>query len=248
MLRFRGPRGWRESRASGNAPVVWGFSAAKSSVASATIYNHAGYSLGVPHEDRVGVVAITWSHSLGSTISDVRFHIPDFATDPVGIAATAIQTVTVHSVIGRTAMYRADIPNGTVADVRVTMSGAINGPHACSLWHIYPSNPTPVDSGVHNSVNGGLLTISDIEVVVGGILIGHAAGGTTGDPYVFAFSGADGAGFVLAASEADIAGAITYSSHHVRTTEANVGGDVTADPSGTTQNFALIAVSFGPPA
>jgi len=210
----------------------WTFSTSKTNTGpGASSITFTGYAIGAAAAGRVVVAAIAWSHSVSSTLTGVTIG---------GVAATPVQTVTAHSTSGRIALYYAVVPTGTTADVAITISTGISSGIACHVWYGFPATSTPLDSGSATATGGGIVTVSDLQIAAGGILIAFAGGSNSSDPWTFGWNGAD----TLVDQGHGTTNLTGWSVRHALTTVATTTNDLTSDPSGTSPT-ALIGATWG---
>lgn len=190
-------------------------------------HTFSGFDIGTAAADRVVVAVIGWGFSVGSTISGVTIG---------GVSASAAGSPANASSSNRVAIYYAVVPTGTTADVVVDFSTDITGGGVCKVYYGYPASSTPVDTGNGTAASGGVITLSDLEIGVGGILIAGRVG-TGGDPASFGWTGDD----AIETDEEGSANLVKYSFAHVITTEATSTDDLTCDPSGSSTNGMVAA-------
>jgi hypothetical protein len=143
---------------------------------NATTYTFAGKAIGTAAADRRVHVAVAGTQGT-RTVSSVKVHVPDVATDPTGTTLT--QNVSRQDGVTTVALYVGVIASGTTADIVVTWSA---GQDRCGIG-IWSStgltSNSAVDTKAGLATDGAGLNLTP-TTVAGGFLIGvvcdHSSG------------------------------------------------------------------------
>lgn len=220
---------WGSGNLGGGPTSTWSYSELLESTTSLSTHTLSDVAIGTPAAGRVVVVVVNWGRATtAASLSSLSIG---------GVSASAVQTRNAGS-FACCGIYYAVVPSGSTAEVVITFSLPVNN-LAVNVFYGYPATSAPLDSGVSSVSGGGLITISDLETAVGGILIASRTGGS-GSPASFGWSGADG----ITTHGDQATGLTNWTVISIATTAATSGDDLTCDPSGSSLN-GLAAATWG---
>ncbi len=184
----------------------------------------AGLDIGVPHPQRVVIVAgfIGVSVTSSCTVN--------------GISHTA----SVGNGTRNSAIYSIPVPNGLLGDVVVTAVGSVR--KAMSIYVAYPSSPAIISSGLDSQTLTTDATAS-LRVLVGGFVIYAGSQGATLGAFGTTWSGAES---VTEDVDAQLEAASSYTTGSFAVTAASTSTLTLAETVSGTKHF--VAGSFFPSA
>lgn len=140
-----------------------------------TTYNAAafqGLALGTAGDNRDIIIDVAAITTTGATISSVKIHVPDAATDPTGVTATIVKQQS-NASRGVAGIAIATVPAGLTGQVVVVMSSGCN---SCSIgisavYDLTVRNAAAATAGDGTSTQNMSLNLNtqsgDIGIVVG---------------------------------------------------------------------------------
>jgi hypothetical protein len=142
------------------ARMVNGFVDAAHVAGAGPSWTATGKSIGIPHANRVVVVATMTGDTTASPISGVTIG---------GVAATLAARSSGSGSMRACAVYYRHMPTGTTADIKVTNS---NNASQCfmGIYAIYPANPVHIDGG-SGTTQATSASASGLVAQAGGICI-----------------------------------------------------------------------------
>lgn len=186
----------------------------------------SSYAIGAASASRVVVAVIGWGNAIGRTITSVTIG---------GVAATLVQASSAAGTANYIGVYYAVVPTGTTADVVIDWDASGSGGCFCKVFYGYPVSSTPLDSAVTSAASGGLITASNIQIGVGGVLIAVRSG-SGGATAAFAWTGDD-----ALLTETTSVNTVNSEVAWTFSTEATATDDFTCDPSGSSTNALIVA-------
>lgn len=153
-----------------------------------------------------------------------------------GVAATFID-------IGASTSSRLwwikSIPTGTTCDLQVAASGSLSVHCSVEVWTLlYLKSATPIDTWIHANLTDDPKN-DTVSVEKGGAVLGAASGSGIGSTMTFAFGG----GLSTAHSGSTVDGA-SIGAGQASPVVDNAAFSVTADRSGTANNYRFSGLSF----
>jgi hypothetical protein len=210
----------------GAAPLTWTATATQSQASPGDPGTYSAVGIGTPAANREVVGLIGWGNALGRTLVGATIG---------GVTATVVDTYAIAGVNNNIGIIRATVPSGTTAAAVIDWSGSVSAGGFCKLFYGYPATATPLDQGFANAASGGLITVANIQVGIGGILVG-VRGGSGGSTSTFGWTGSD-----VLQTEITSIGSVNAEVAWAFTTQATTTDDFTCDPSGSSTNALLVA-------